>query len=159
MNYRAYTGLVLIALLFTTLATAQYKDHVRLNEPDLNRPRLFDKLPAEIPVSVAELNKLLSGETTAGRSANIGSDAEAKLSPFKGTIMSSAKDHQMRSVVIRSEAFNGATLTISSSTNADGTVTYRGRIISFKHGDAYDLQQRDGQYYFVKKSFYEMVYE
>lgn len=159
MNYRAYTGLVLIAFLFTTLANAQHKNHVRLNEPDLNRPRLFDKLPAEIPVSIAELNKLLSGEITAGRQASIGTEAEAKLSPFKGTIVSSAKDHQMRSVVIRSEAFNGATLTISSSTNADGTITYRGRIISFKHGDAYDLQQRDGLYYFVKKGFYEMVYE
>lgn len=159
MNYRAYTGLVLVALLFTTLATAQYKEHAPLNEPDLKRPRLFDKLPAEIPVSVAELNKLLSGEITAGRQANIGAEAESKLSPFKGTIVSSAKDHQMRSVVIRSEAFNGATLTISSSTNSDGAVTYRGRIISFKHGDAYDLQQRDGQYYFVKKGFYEMVYE
>lgn len=158
MNYRAYTGLVLIALLFTTLANAQYKEHAPLNEPDFNRPRLFEKLPAEIPVSTAELNRLLSGEITVGKQADTG-DADAKLSPFKGTVVSAAKEQKMRSVVIRTEAFNGATLTLSSFTNPDGTVTYRGRIISFKHGDAYELQQRDNQYVLVKKNFYELVYE
>lgn len=159
MNYRAYAGLLLFALLFATLAPAQQKQqHVQLNEPDLNRPRLFEHLPAEIPVSISELNRILSGETTEGRQADV-AFADNKLSPFKGTIVSAARENKMRSVVIRSTEFNGASLTLSSSTNADGTVTYRGRIISFKHGDAYELVQRDDQYVLVKKNFYEMVYE
>jgi hypothetical protein len=38
-------------------------------------------------------------------------------------------------VVIRSEVFNGARLTVSKITNPDGSIRYSGRIISFKHGD------------------------
>ena len=31
--------------------------------------------------------------------------------------------------------------------------------MSFKHGDAYEISEENGQYFFVKKGFYDLVNE
>jgi hypothetical protein len=61
--------------------------------------------------------------------------------------------------VIRSGNFNGATLTLSSSAQPDGAVKFTGRIISFKHGDAYELQNQNDQYILIKRNYYELINE
>jgi len=65
----------------------------------------------------------------------------------------------MRSVVVRLSDFKGATLTLSSFTHPDGTVTYSGRIISFQHADLFELQYQNEQYFLIKKNYYELVNE
>ena len=42
---------------------------------------------------------------------------------------------------------------------ADGSVRYSGRIISFQHADAYEINLENNQYVFVKKGFYDLVNE
>jgi hypothetical protein len=68
-------------------------------------------------------------------------------------------ENNLLSIVIRSTNFPGAALSFSKITKEDGTISYAGRIISFQHGDAYEINQENGQYYFVKKGFYDLVNE
>jgi hypothetical protein len=68
-------------------------------------------------------------------------------------------DLSLQSVVVRSTNFPGAALSFSRITKEDGTFSYVGRIISFQHGDAYEISLENGQYFFVKKGFYDLVNE
>jgi hypothetical protein len=68
-------------------------------------------------------------------------------------------ENTLQSVVIRSTNFPGAALSFSKLTKEDGTISYVGRIISFQHGDAYEITMENGQYFFIKKGFYDLVNE
>lgn len=158
MKYQKPAGLLLAFILFCAGLSAQ--DHARINEPDMNKPRLFDHLPAEIPVAVSELKGLLFVTPQQGKEVSL-KMADQKLAHFSGRVVSSASkyDNKVRSVVIKSAEFNGATLTLSSAVQPDGTVTFQGRIISFQHADLYELEFKNNQYYLVKKNFYDLVNE
>jgi hypothetical protein len=103
-----------------------------INEPDNNKPALFANFPDKIPVTIDELKSLFSNDAAKGKEAAI-SFADRKLPGFNGQLVSRASkyNNSIRSVVIRSTNFNGATLTLSSSTTTDGAARYTGRIISF----------------------------
>jgi hypothetical protein len=129
-----------------------------VNEPDYNKPKLFDGLPEKIRLSADDLNGLFS--TALGRAATLQLSDDTRFR-FEGEVVSSANQagNSTQSLVIRSTNFNGATFTISKTTGANGTVSYRGRIISFKHGDLYELQSQNGQYMLVKRNYYDLVNE
>jgi hypothetical protein len=61
--------------------------------------------------------------------------------------------------VIKSTNKVGATLALSRMINPDNTITYRGRIMSFKHGDAYEIANENGSYYLIKKGLYDLYEE
>ncbi len=157
-NLRTYVLCVSITL-YSVCSFAQNQT-VPVNEPDYNKPKLFLNLPDNITVTVSDLNALL--DNPAGRNININL-AEKTQSPFQfeGEVISvsSKEDNNIRSVVIRSSNYNGARFTLSRITNADGTITYSGRIMSFKHGDLYELQKKNGNFILVKKNFYDLVNE
>lgn len=152
------SGLCLLSILCCATVSAQGK--VPLNEPDYNKPKLFNSFPDQIPVDVNELQNFVNSNAEAGSEAKLRS-VNNKVAGFGGKIISSASKFQntMRSVVVRLDNFNGATLTLSSSVQSDGTVTYTGRIINFKSGDLYELQKINNQYFLIKKNYYELVNE
>jgi len=122
----------------------------------MNRPTLFQNLPNKISCRVNDLSALLESE--------IGQPVSFLLADnlsFKGVVSSVASkfDNTLVSVVIRSTNFAGAALSFSKITKEDGTYNYVGRIISFQHGDAYEISLENGQYFFVKKGFYDLVNE
>lgn len=160
MNYLKLLGACLSFCFCYTTLCAQDK-HPLLNERDLHRPKLFTALPERINVEVPQLDKLLGhGLPEAGRAIDLPL-AENMLSPFAGTIISSVSKYEntIHSVVIRCSNYPGATLTLSSSIQADGTVQYSGRIISFKNADCFELKKINNQYIFIKKDFYDLVNE
>lgn len=149
-------GLVLSLFFYCAIASAQ--KNIPINEPDKNKPKLFTDLPDRIPVDISNLENLMNVET--------GKDVSLKLAvknfqAFNGKVISVAHkyNNNINSVVIRSGDFNGASLTLSSSTTADGTVKFTGRIISFGHGDIYELQKENDQYILIKKNFYALINE
>lgn len=158
MKHLKLSGLCLLFMFFCAVVSSQ--DRVPINEPDYNKPQLFKDLPDQIPVDMNELKSLITGNTETGRDVQLDL-AGSKLSSFKGKVVSSASkyDNKMQSVVIRSSNFNGATLTLSSSTQPDGTVKYTGRIISFQHGDLYELEKQNDKYILVKKNYYDLINE
>ena len=147
-------GLCLLFLF--TCATTSAQNTVPVNEPDQNRPKLFTNLPDKITVNVADLQTLVNAE--AGKTVHLKLGQNA-LRTFNGQVISRADDNLIHSVVIRSADFNGATLTLSSSIQPNGTVKFTGRIISFKHSDAYELQKQNDQYILIKKNFYDLINE
>lgn len=151
------TALCISAMLLSLCSLAQ-NEKPPVTEPDYNKPRLFDNLPKTIPVNLTEINNLFASEV--GSKTSIGLSAAANIK-FDGEVVSSASKYgnSIQSVVIRSSNFNGARLTISRITNPEGVVSYVGRIISFQHGDLYELQNQDGQFVLVKKNYYELVNE
>jgi hypothetical protein len=151
-------GLCLICFSLCTFTVAQNK--APLNEPDMNKPRLFTNLPDQITFEVSELKNLLTTANEAGKDITV-SSTDKKVAPISGKVISAGSkyDNTIQTLNIRLTSFNNAMLTLSSFTQPDGTVSYTGRIISFTHGDAYELQKKGDQYVLVKKNFNEIVNE
>ena len=147
-----------VVLTLSAIVSNSQEQKIPLNEPDQNKPRLFSNLPDKIPVTLTNIDNILS--------APVGRNSQFRLSEdntlqFAGEVVSTASkyNNSIQSVVIRSDDFNGARLTISKITNPDGSIRYSGRIISFKHGDLYELENQDGQLVLVKKNYYELLNE
>ena len=147
-------GIICLFVFFVCMKSNAQTPPVR--EPDMNRPSLFQSLPDKISCRITELTSLLQSET--GNAVSISFTGNSN---FQGVVSSVASkfENTLQSIVIRSTNFPGAVLSFSKITKEDGTVSYVGRIISFQHGDAYEINQENGQYFFVKKGFYDLVNE
>jgi hypothetical protein len=160
MMKNLHATLCCIAIVFFSFSASGQTDKVPINEPDYNKPRLFDNLPDRIPVSITDLNALISAPV--GRTASLNLvTGTAKAVQFDGDVVSVASqpDEKIQSVVIRSSNFNGARMTISKILNDNGTVSFSGRIISFQHGDLFELKNEAGNMVLVKRNYYELINE
>jgi len=147
-------GFICLFTFFICLQSNAQTPPVR--EPDLNRPSLFQTLPNKISCRINDLSAFLESEIGRPVSFSLANNLN-----FQGIVSSVASkfDNKLNSVVIRSTNFSGAALSFSRITKEDGTFSYVGRIISFQHGDAYEINLENGQYFFVKKGFYDLVNE
>lgn len=152
------TPLLCASLMLCSLFSMGQTQTVPINEPDYNRPRLFNNLPDKIPFNPDSFLGLQN--TQAGASISI-SLSDENLIPFEGTMVSSVSRNEgkIQSIVIKSTNYNGATFSMSKIINADGHVIYTGRLMSFQHGDLYILKHSEGRYLLVKKNFYDLVNE
>jgi hypothetical protein len=145
-------------ILFCSLCSFAQHQPIPLNEPDYNKPKLFQHLPDNISVNLAVLIGLLNSPL--GQSVNINlSDNSSFL--FQGKVISFASkyDNKIQTVVLRSTNYNGASLTFSRITRSNGTITYTGRLLSFQHGDLYELKEQGAGMVLMKKNFYDLVNE
>ena len=152
-------ALCLCALLLSLVGSAQTTTNPVSGQDD-NKPKLFSNLPDKIPVTNDQINALFDVQVGVSASLSLSANETKK---FTGNVVSKAnsneKEGSLESVVVRSSNFNGATLTISKLISKDGTVSYVGRIISFQHGDVYELQNLNGTYTLVKRGFSDLVNE
>lgn len=153
------TTVICVCITVCSFYSAAQDQKVIINEPNYNKPRLFDNLPEVIPFSIDNLNSLVNSKP--GISINTTFSNDTKTAPFEGNVVSSVSKYEdkVQTVVIRSTNYNGATLYISKVTTEDGTIKYNGRLMSFQHGDLYVLQQKDAGFVLVKKNFYDVVNE
>ena len=159
MNYHQFPGirLIYIICLFSSFSL-QAQEKAPLREPDQNKPKLFNQLPASMQVNKQDLLNILTPAAKKGQEIML--PLSSGRSPFSGRIAYAFQDEQQtRTVTVQSTNFNGAVLTLSSVTNADGTVSFTGRIFSYQHGDAFELQEKNSQYTWIKKNLYEMMTE
>lgn len=152
------TATLCISVMFYSLCSLAQNGKPPINEPNYRKPRLFENLPNTIPVTVEDMNNLISKEVGLPVSLRL---SAASNSLFDGEVVSTENvvGNGLKSVVIRSSNFNGARLTLSKVITAEGEVTFVGRIISFQHGDLYELEKQDGQFVLVKKNYYDLVNE
>jgi hypothetical protein len=153
------TTVLCACLTICSLYSAAQDTKVVVNEPNYNKPHLFDKLPPVIPVSIENLNNLVNSKT--GASINTSFATDAKTASFEGSVVSAVNKYEdkVQTVVIKSTNFNGATLYISRVTTEDGTIKYNGRLMSLQHGDLYVLQPKNGGFELVKKNYYDLINE
>jgi hypothetical protein len=144
--------------LFCFCACARVSAQLSAKDRDLNKPRLFSTLPDRIPIAIEEIKTLFAGKSETGREIRL-EFTDRKLPGLNGRVVSSVSkyDDRIKTIIIRSSNFSGATLTLSSSTQPDGTVNYTGRIISFQHGDLLELEKQNEQYILVKKNFHDLI--
>lgn len=150
--------IIMCVLLTISGITVNAQNRIPLNEPDLNKPRLFSNLPEKISVNAGELDNYFSTQVGSNTQLSLAADASQK---FEGNLVSRSDRSAdgVQTAIIRSSNFNGARMTVTKRLNEDGTVTYLGRIISFQHGDLYELQNLQGQWFLVKKNYYDLVNE
>jgi hypothetical protein len=142
------------------VSVSAQNNKVPVNQPDYNKPSLFAGMPDQIRIDVSELENLLTQQPETGKNVAV-TFADKAVPSFNGKIESVASKYNntIKTLIIRSSNFSGATLTLSSSTLPDGTVRYSGRIISFKHGDLYVLEQQNQQYFLIKKKYNDLINE
>lgn len=147
-------GMICLTVFLVSIKLSAQTPPVR--EPDMNKPSLFQNLPEKISCRVNDLAALLDSEVGTTVSFSFANNIN-----FQGVVSSVAVkfENTLQSIVIRSTNFPGAALSFSKLIKEDQTVSYVGRIISFQHGDAYEITLENGQYYFVKKGFYDLVNE
>ena len=152
------TAILCAGTMLLGILTSAQENKIPINEPDYNKPRLFDGLPSRIPVTLTDLHALV--DAPVGRSTSFNLAAESAIS-FDGEIVSVASqpDNRVQSVVLRSTNFNGARFTLSRITGNDGSYSFAGRIISFQHGDLYELKNEAGNLVLVKKNYHELINE
>jgi hypothetical protein len=154
------TSLLCLCIMLTYLSGFAQTQHdaVPINEPDKNRPKMFQNLPDFIPVDLDNINVLLNTASGRNISTNLSVDLPVQ---FDGQIVSTSdkNDNTVLSVVIRSSNYPGARLTLSKINLPDGTIKYTGRLMSFQHADLYELQNREGRLFLVKRNFYDLVNE
>ena len=148
--------LVLCAIFscITILTQAQEKT-IPVNEPNYNKPKLFQNLPERIPVDASTLESLFGVDMN--RAANI---TIAGIH-FQGNVSSKTTNdvNQANTVIIGLTNYPGANFTLSKISNPDGTISYTGRIISFQHGDLFELQKQKDNWVLIKKNFYDLINE
>ncbi len=157
MKNRSFIALCVSVLLFNVPLLAQNQD-VPLNEPDYNKPLLFRSFPDSIPVNIASFDRAVSFSQGEDVSVNISDNVQFA---FPGKVMSIASKYgnSIQSVVIKSNVYDGAGLTISKVTDSNGNVSYTGRIVSMKSGDLYELVKTESGYFLVKRKFYDLINE
>lgn len=157
MKNHSFIALCVSVLLFNVQLLAQNHD-VPLNEPDYNKPLLFRSFPDSIPVNIAGFDRAVSFSQGEDVSVNISDNVQF---PFSGKVMSisSKYGNSIQSVVIKSNLYDGAGLTISKITESNGNIFYTGRIVSMKSGDLYELVKTDSGYFLVKRKFYDLINE
>ena len=143
-------------LLCVCFMHASAQTEKTLNAPDRNRVPLFSDLPEQMMLQLSGLTDLFD--------LPIGSVVSTPVSEtfrINGSVVSKsdAADRQVQSVVVRSTNRKGATLTFTRKRNTDGTLSYSGRILSFQHGDAYEIVPQKGSYVLQKRNMHDLISE
>jgi hypothetical protein len=147
---------VLLSVCMLQVAAQQDTKKLPVSQYDYNKPKLFKDLPDRINVPLKNFDNVFDFEV--GKSVDL---PFASNFQFSGTVVSKAEDvaSNVKSIVIKSTNKVGATLALSRMINPDNTISYRGRIMSFKHGDAYEIANENGSYYLIKKGLYDLYEE
>lgn len=151
------TSTLVISTIFsciTILAQAQDKS-IPINEPNYNKPKLFQNLPDRLAVDASTLENLFSLGVNHAASINMaGIQFQGNVSSKSSTDVS-----QSSTIIIGLTNYPGANFTLTKTSKPDGTNNYAGRIISFQHGDLFELQNQKGNWVLVKRNYYELINE
>lgn len=152
------TAALCVSISLYCLSSVAQTGDIPINEPNLNKPKLFQNLPDIIPVKMNNITVLMGAEV--GRPVSL-SLSDATVFQFEGIIVSSVSKYEntIQSIVIRSTNFPGATLTVSRITDDTGNISYIGRMLSMQHGDMFELKNENSQFLLVKRKFYDLVNE
>jgi hypothetical protein len=152
------TSLLCAGVALISLCSSAQTKGIAINEPNYDKAKLFQNLPNTVSLTVDKLNTLLNKPV--GNAVNVDFSDNASFH-LEGQVISMATqpDGKLQTTVIRSSNFKGANLTISRVTHEDGTISYTGRLISFKSGDLFELQTRNGQLMLVKRNYNDLVNE
>jgi hypothetical protein len=121
-----------------------------------SKPVIFGDLPGEMYLNLEKLDDLFDLE--------VGANVHVQVSRefmVHGVVVSKSKpgNTAAQTVVVNCTNRPGATLTLTRRLQADNTLAYRGRIISFRSSDAYDILPENGGYVLKKTELSRIMSE
>ena len=127
-----------------------------INEPNHNKAKVFGDINDKQEVNIANLESLL--KLSVGTSVNTTIATGFRL---VGTVTSKSnpEDASVKSVVVKSNTRQNATLTFTKIIKQDGSIRYTGRILSRDASDALEIIMDGNRYVVAKKGFYDMINE
>ena len=136
--------LLLKALTIIILIFSFYNGNAQVKTAKKN---LFDSYAANISCPKSELDKIFTTPQGGHLKLSLGNNFE-----FSGTVTSTIQRyHNLQSVTIKSANPDGLLFGISKRTNDDKSITYVGRLINQKYGDALQLKLDNAGNYFLNK--------
>ena len=127
-----------------------------VNEPNYNKAKVFGDIPDKTELNITTLETLL--KLSVGDPVNAGIANGFRL---VGTVISKSNpaDASVKSIVIKSNTRQHATLTFTKITKPDGSIRFMGRMLSRDAGDALEIIKDGNRYVVAKKGFYDMINE
>jgi hypothetical protein len=147
-------GAIGVLLTVCYLHSEAQDQKIPLNEPDHNKPKLFNHLPQKMNLKLSEVESVFN--------YSVGTAIKLRVTDnllFQGTVVSKSEDATVKSIVVKSSELQGAIFTFSRTTKEDGSFNYVGRIMSRNNGDAYEIKTENGQYILQKKNLHELIAE
>ena len=118
-----------------------------LNQRPTEKAALFSQLPEKISCSTTSLKNIFQASVNSNITVMV--SAAMKI---EGLVLAKcAVTPEQLSINIRCTNYQDALLNISRITEADGSFTYIGRMVSPRHGDVLLLWQENGQYAFIRQ--------
>jgi hypothetical protein len=147
-----------VCFMASFISVAAQTEKVFMNKQETNKPVLFASLPEKITISKDNLQYLFGSPL--GKSVSLKA-ADNNNFEFAGEIISSESKYgnSIQSIVMRCTNYEGANFTVSKITNADGAVSYVGRIVSMQHADIYELHQEAGKFILAKRKLNDLMSE
>ena len=147
---------VLTCLCYVHTAAQQNQLPIVSEKSDYVKPRIFTDLPQKLQLNVPMLEGMLNDEV--GKKVHF---ALGQGFQFQGVVVSKsdATDTHSHTVVVKATNRQGVTFTFTRNINTDGTYSYMGRMLSFKHGDAFEITEEQGQLVMVKKEQQDLFEE
>ena len=132
-----------------------FAQHELFTDQNYNKPKLFSDLPEKLNLDISQLENLFILSESKHVKFPIGDFH------FQGNVVSKSNpaDKKVQSIVIKSTNRMGAAFTFTKIINEDGSIAFKGRILSRDHSDAYDMQIENGQYFLIKKHQLEILNE
>ncbi|MEP7279486.1 MAG: hypothetical protein ABI813_12630 [Bacteroidota bacterium] len=118
-----------------------------LNQRPAEKAVLFSQLPEKISCSPSSFQNIFSAAVNGNISVWV-----APSMKIEGLVLAKvAVTPEQLSINIRCTNYQDALLNISRITEADGSYSYIGRMVSPHHGDVLLLWQENGQYAFIRQ--------
>lgn len=149
--------IALSALLFVCTWHVSAQEHpVPLNKTDYNKPKRFAGLPGKMPLRVKDMESLLLLPVGAKVNATVATNF-----PLTGIIVSKSGllDQSVKTVVIKSSNYQGATFTFTRIAEENGSFSYSGRMLNREAGDAMEITKEGETYVVRKKASHEIISE
>ncbi|MEO6915135.1 MAG: hypothetical protein ABI151_05295 [Chitinophagaceae bacterium] len=138
-------GLSIILMLQGAVLSAQ--DLPEFTKLQTEKTRVFDRVPSKFSVYAVAMDRLFS--LKANSKVVIPLDGSNFI---EGTVLEVVQhNEQVTSINISASNFDGAMLTLSRKTIPGQPVTYVGRLISMKHGDAFMMTMQGSEIVFSKQ--------
>lgn len=141
-------------VLFTFLAVTSFAQQSTANKSSPVKPFLFNKFPAVINCTVAQLNSFFVAKQ--GENVQVCFNNTLTLS---GSVKSNlVKYSNLHTVIVKLPAFNNISFSLSKRKNEHNKIVYAGHLFDSAFADGYELKKEvDGNYQLIKISMEKIL--
>lgn len=142
-----FIAVCIFCMFQNNLLSAQESAIREFSKIQPEKSKIFQRMPSRFSVYATAMEKLFSLQQNS--KVVIPLDG---TSFFEGTVLEKVQQNeQVTSINISSSNFDGALLTLSRRSIPGQPVTYIGRVVSMKHGDAFTMTMQGDEIVFTKQ--------